>query len=317
MSDTTTEIVKAAPTADTSPIIRMAAKYGTTPAMLNAAIESVCFKPDRDGNVPPPELKLAFYLVCEANDLNPLKREVFALYDAGKNALMPYVSIDGWLRKANENPAFDGMTVSIDGYEIDNAGRKWPTGATCAIYRKDRAHPIVWNESFAENFRENKYKSGPWYDRPERMIKWKATIQAIRVAFHIAGIMDEQEATEALHGVPAPLPERDQQAANLRKMIDDATAAKAAKPAEPVEVAAQTAPAEAWTPLSIANYERVEKKGKFARWRVVDGEGAEYHSEQPEHEAVLDMALAGRTVEAVLEHRDGKPALILKIAEAQ
>lgn len=261
------------------PLARMAERYGTTRAALRQVCDTVCFKPDRDGNTPPPELRLAFYLVCEATESNPLKREIFALYDAKKNILMPYVSIDGWLRKANDNPAFDGLSCVIDGYSADGN----PTSATVTIHRKDRAHPIVWTESWKENFKPNNYKGGPWYDRPERMLKWKCIIQGIRIAFNMSGVMDEQEAIEAIQGeVPVrQLTDREEGAERMKKNLEDAYAAKAAKDVLEADVVEPTkpepipetllAPTPTWTVIELAGLRKgVTNDKKKLPYRIVE-----------------------------------------------
>lgn len=299
--------------ATNSPIIRMAERYGTTPEMMTKAIESVCFRPDKDGNTPPNELKLAFYLVCEAHGFNPLAREIFALYDAGKGQLMPYVSIDGWLRKANEHPDYDGMEVTIDGYAEskyrDGSVFRHPTGATCKIWRKGQSRPVVWQESWDENFRPNNWEKGPWYDRPERMMKWKATIQCIRVAFHLSGVMDEQEATEAIYGAGQRIDRKAQEEA-ARRAVEDAAAenrshyasreeqeAGAARVQQVIEEA-QAAKEAPYARIEPDVVERVDKRGKFHRIRVVLKDGTELVSEDESHFAALDMGQQGIAIEA-------------------
>jgi hypothetical protein len=69
---------------------------------------------------------------------------------------------------------------------------KNPTHATCTIHLKDRAHPVVITEYFEECKRE----TDPWRTMPRRMLRNKAMIQAIRVAFGIGGIHDEDEARD-------------------------------------------------------------------------------------------------------------------------
>jgi len=218
----------------TSPLARMAVRYGTTKEALRKVCESICFKPDKEGRVPPDELKLAFYLVCESLDMNPLRREIFCLYDHKKGTVNPYVSIDGWLRKANDHPQFDGLSCTIDGYQIiKRNGKDWrvPTGATCTLWRKDRSHPVIVQESWDENFRENQYCMGPWYDRPERMMKKCPIIQACRMGLSFSGIMSEEDAYEAVENGRredvALLTEREQGADRVRNAIVAAEQAKA------------------------------------------------------------------------------------------
>ena len=61
---------------------------------------------------------------------------------------------------------------------------------TCIIKRKDRAKPTKITEWLKECYR----KTDPWDEMPKRMLRWKAIIQAGRVAFGYSGIFDPDEA---------------------------------------------------------------------------------------------------------------------------
>jgi hypothetical protein len=96
------------------------------------------------------------------------------------------VGVDGWLKIANRQENYDGMSVEVFG------DGKTPTHATCEIYLKNRAHPV----KVTEYFEECRRNTDPWNQMPRRMIRNKVMIQAIRVAFGIGGIFDEDEATD-------------------------------------------------------------------------------------------------------------------------
>jgi len=59
---------------------------------------------------------------------------------------------------------------------------------TCTMYRKDRTHPVVVTEYYAECVRA----TDPWKMK-HRMLRHKALIQAARYAFGFSGIYDEDE----------------------------------------------------------------------------------------------------------------------------
>ena len=93
------------------------------------------------------------------------------------------VGVDGWPKIMNRHPQFDGMDVS----DNPDAG-----SCTVSIHRKDREHPTVVTEWLAEC----KMDSHAWDTRPIRMLRHKATIQCIRYAFGLSGMMDPEEANE-------------------------------------------------------------------------------------------------------------------------
>ena len=125
--------------------------------------------------------------VALAHNLNPLKREIYAFPD--RQGIRPIISIDGWYTIANTDPMFDGITFEFRG-AIDNANKQKSTlSCVCTIHRKDRAHPIVVEEFLDECFRSTE----PWKGNTRRMLRHRAAIQAIRVAFGLAGVMDEED----------------------------------------------------------------------------------------------------------------------------
>lgn len=126
----------------------------------------------------------AFCMVAASYKLNPLAREIFA-FPSKQGGIQPMVSIDGWLKLLNSNPDYDGMEHIYD----DN--KQW---VECRIYSKSRPnHPTVVREFLEENM----VKSSPvWQQRPLRMLRHRATIQAIRYFGGYAGIVDMDEARD-------------------------------------------------------------------------------------------------------------------------
>jgi phage recombination protein Bet len=124
----------------------------------------------------------AFLLVAKQYNLNPVTREIYAMPKRG-GGIIPVVSIDGWVRLANEHPAFDGMD-----FEAEHDDAKL-VSITCKIFRKDRSHPTEVTEYLSECKRD----TDPW-KMQHRMLRHKAMIQCARYAFGFAGIYDEDEA---------------------------------------------------------------------------------------------------------------------------
>lgn len=123
-------------------------------------------------------------LVAREHGLNPLTKELYFMKAKG-GAIQPIVSVDGWARKCNEHPQFDGMEF-VDDHGAD--GKLIAT--TCVIYRKDRKHPIRVTEYLDEC---EKGGGSVWKTHPRRMLRHRALTQAARYAFGFAGIMDRDE----------------------------------------------------------------------------------------------------------------------------
>lgn len=136
---------------------------------------------------------IAFAMVCAELRLSPLRREVYAMKNrSGQFAAI--VSIDGWLRLINENPQYDGMEIEFE----DNPNTGKPYSCTVRMHHKKRSHPIVVTE-FYDEVRRN---TEPWTQHPRRMLRHRTIIQAARVAFGFAGVLDPDE-VDGLETVPA------------------------------------------------------------------------------------------------------------------
>jgi phage recombination protein Bet len=138
----------------------------------------------------------AFLLVAREYGLNPLVKEIFA-FPAKTGGITPIVSIDGWLRMANDHDAFDGLTFED---RLDANGNL--LAITARLHRKDRGHPSEVTEYMAECRRN----TDPWKTWPARMLRHKAAIQAIRYGLGFSGISDPDEGERML---PAPAPAKE------------------------------------------------------------------------------------------------------------
>lgn len=123
-------------------------------------------------------------LVAHAHDLNPLTKELYFM-KTRSGGIQAIVSVDGWAKKCNEHPQFDGMEFQD---VHDDKGNLIST--TCIIYRKDRKHPVKVTEYLDECLKVG----GPvWKTNPRRMLRHRSLTQCARYAFGFAGIMDRDE----------------------------------------------------------------------------------------------------------------------------
>jgi phage recombination protein Bet len=156
----------------------MANRFGMEAAPFEATLRATIF-PQAGSR----EEFAAFLLVAREYNLNPITREIYAMPKKG-GGIIPVVSIDGWVRLANEHKAFDGMEFVAEHGEDGKL-----ISMTCRIFRKDRAHPTEVTEYLSECKRD----TDPW-KMQHRMLRHKSMIQCARYAFGFAGIYDEDEA---------------------------------------------------------------------------------------------------------------------------
>lgn len=125
-------------------------------------------------------------LVAREHGLNPLTKEIYFMRDK-HGRIQAIVGVDGWIKKCNEHPQFDGVEFED---HIGPEGKAIWIKAT--IFRKDRARPISVIEYMAECI-QTRDKAGPWQSHPNRMLRHRALIQCARIAFGFAGLMDRDE----------------------------------------------------------------------------------------------------------------------------
>jgi len=142
------------------------------------------------------EQAAAFLMICERYELDPFASEVFAF--PGQGGVKALVSVDGFISIANRNPAFDGLSYE---HAFDEGGKL--TAITCTVHRKDRSMPTSATEYMAECVG----RSPIWKTMPNRMLRHKATIQAIRLAFGMAGLGDVDEYKEVQNKAESDAPD--------------------------------------------------------------------------------------------------------------
>lgn len=161
-------------------IARLASEAGVTETQYyNTLMKTIM-----PGNVTAEQV-LAFLQVAGKYHLNPLTREIYA-FPAKGGGIQPVVGVDGWLTLANRHGDFDGLEYE----DVVDTETGELLAITCKVYRKDRKHPICATEYMAECKRGTE----PWKQWPRRMLRHKATIQGLRMAFGFSGIVDPDEA---------------------------------------------------------------------------------------------------------------------------
>jgi phage recombination protein Bet len=170
--------VRAAEAERVSLLATFAQKYGLEANNMMRTLRSTIFRPNKQGQEPSNEQVAAFLIVANNHNLNPFTKEIHGFLDKW-GGIVAVVGLDGWVKKINEHPQFDGMSFEQDDEKC-----------TCTMYRKDRGHPVVHTEYMIECKRD----TDPWRTHPKRMLNWKALIQTARITFGFAGIYEPDEA---------------------------------------------------------------------------------------------------------------------------
>jgi phage recombination protein Bet len=184
-----TQLQEAKPLFKPSALATMASRFNVDPAKLHSTLKNTVFKGASDDEL------LALVVVANEYGLNPLTKEIYA-FPAKGGGIVPVVSVDGWNNLANSHPQMDGIEFDD---RHDDAGRL--VAITCIIHRKDRSKPIKVTEYLSECRRNTE----PW-KMEHRMLRHKALIQCVRVAFGFSGVYDEDDARTVaakVYDVPA------------------------------------------------------------------------------------------------------------------
>lgn len=184
-----TQLQEAKPLFKPSALATMASRFNVDPAKLHSTLKNTVFKGASDDEL------LALVVVANEYGLNPLTKEIYA-FPAKGGGIVPVVSVDGWNNLANSHPQMDGIEFED---RHDEAGHL--VACTCVIWRKDRSKPIKVTEYLSECRRNTE----PW-KMEHRMLRHKALIQCVRVAFGFSGVYDEDDARTVagkVYDVPA------------------------------------------------------------------------------------------------------------------
>lgn len=230
-------------------IERTAERFGVDASKLLQTMKATCFKqpPGRNGAAPievSNEQMMALLIVAEQYRLNPFTREIYAFADKG--GIVPLVPIDGWLKLGNDRPELDGIeyeegprgVVQVYKTEYDERTRKkvqvdaqafGPEWVRATVYRKDRGRPLSVTEYLSECWMD----TDPWRKSPTRMLRHRATIQALRIAFGFSGIADEDDGLRIVQGREIAESQPQQQVGRIKDRV--LAASNLARAAEPID----------------------------------------------------------------------------------
>jgi len=179
----------------------LASHYGIEPGKFIQTLKATVM-PKRQGGEPAPvsdEELAAFCMVAKEYGLNPFLKEIHA-FPNKSGGVTPIVGVDGWAKLMNREPNFDGIEFET----TDDAESGKPISVTARIYVKGRSRPVSVTEYFSECQRGTE----PWRTMPRRMLRHKALIQGVRVAFGFCGIHDEDEASDIVNVTPTEAREK-------------------------------------------------------------------------------------------------------------
>ena len=163
----------------------IAQNVGTTPEEIKDVLSGMIISAKAQHGAKATDAELAVVSgVCAKFGLNPLVREAHAFVSGGKLQVM--IGLDGWIRIMLRQKNYDGHE------QIDNFNEKGElVSVTTKMYVKDRSHPTCVTEWMDECYQE---KSSAWKGYKKRMLHGKSLGQAVRVAFGVSELIDDDEA---------------------------------------------------------------------------------------------------------------------------
>lgn len=180
----------------------------TNPQLLSAKIVRQYLDPSGKAN----DEELAYFIAtCKERNLNPFTKEVYFI-KYGTNPAQVVVSKDAFMKRAEQNPNFDGFEAGIV-VETQEGEIKHITGTIhsknhvllggwAKVYRKDRKYPIEVDADFKA------YNTGKsmWAKMPALMIRKVALVSAMREAFseNVGGLYttDEMDQSQPIDVTP-------------------------------------------------------------------------------------------------------------------
>ena len=160
---------------------------------------------------------LYFIELCKAQKLNPFVRDAY-LVKYGNQPAQIIVGKDVFLKKAGENPYFNGLKAGIvvvdkNGDVKEREGSLKVSGdeligGWCEVYLKNREYPTKCLVSLEEYIQKKKdgTVNSMWSSKPCTMIRKVAQSQALREAFpnELRGLYEKEEM-----GIDTKLPEKE------------------------------------------------------------------------------------------------------------
>lgn len=186
----------------------------------------------------PQELQMLLAIVKNRN-LNPFTKEVYFI-KYGNNPAQIVVSKDAFMKRAEQNPNYDGFESGVV-YEDENGqlrnkkGIILPKGTKliggwCEVYRKDRTRP-VYREVELSAYNTNK---NWWQKAPGQMIEKVAIVAAVRDTFSedVGGLYTSDEMEQASPVDVTPQETQEEVRARKMKQIEQMKQEQAARESE-------------------------------------------------------------------------------------
>lgn len=163
-----------------------------------------------NGNVTDQEINYFIHL-CRGQGLNPFLKEIYLIKYGDKNPATFVVSKEAFLKRAENNPQYDGNESGIIVLNEETGEVEERKGSFCLshekvvggwakVYRKDRKYPSEAYVSFDEYVgkKGDGTPNSNWATRPATMIKKVALVQALREAFpnDLNNLYTEEEQSE-------------------------------------------------------------------------------------------------------------------------
>lgn len=189
MNEAPARSLPATQTQERQGIIQWAAQtFGVEGGKVMGILRSTCFKVPANQE-PATDAEVAALLVVSRQfGLNPFLKQIHA-FRAKDGGIVPIVGVDGWAAIVADHPKVDGFDFVESETTVDCKGKKVPEWIECRFYRKDRQHPTIVRERFAECYRDTM----PWNTTPSRFLRHRAFMQAARYALAYTGLYDEEE----------------------------------------------------------------------------------------------------------------------------
>jgi RecT family len=166
------------------------ARFSMEADALLTVLAATVFPKHKDGSPPTKAELTAFLAICYETGMNPFTREIFA-YVAKSGNIETIISVDGWLRKLNEHPKYQGMEIT----EVNDEKTGKPISITAIAYRSDREKHTPITEYYAECYRDTE----PWKTMPHRMMRNKVIRQVVRFTFGFAAAVVDEDYLDEIH----------------------------------------------------------------------------------------------------------------------
>lgn len=201
------------PVLSTDPKVEAILKYipkGQSPRLYVDMVKAHVLGTDKQGNERPFEDLVLFLHACKRTGLEPLTKQIYAVYRwdyrSGKEKMSIQVGIDGMRVVAQRTGEYAGQDDAKFTPEDESLGN--PTKASVTVYRLVQNHKVSFTGTARWSEYVQKDKDGKpmtmWAKMPYTMLGKCAEALALRKAFpnELSGLYSEDEMAQASNPVP-------------------------------------------------------------------------------------------------------------------